>query len=55
MAKRKSLKESSKLTSAIAHDKDSRNSVREYMETGNPAEKPALVRALRNNDNGSHM
>ena len=41
--------------SAWRHSEDSRNSTHGYMEMGNDAEVHAKARALRNNDNGSHM
>ena len=49
------LKEKSKYETAMKHSDDSRNSVTGYLDTGNDAEVQAKARALRNNDNGSHM
>lgn len=37
------------------HSDYSRDSEHGYMEQGNPAEVHAKARALRNNDNGSHL
>jgi hypothetical protein len=41
--------------SMVAHSNESRNAPNGYMERGNPAETPALLRAINNKDNGSHM
>jgi hypothetical protein len=48
-------REKAEAKSAVAHSEDSRNSNHGYMEMGNDAEVQAKARALRNNDNGSHM
>lgn len=47
--------EKRKLQSSNDHSEDSRNSTHGYMEMGNDAEVHAKARALRNNDNGSHI
>jgi len=49
------LREESKVKAAFKHSDDSRNSVTGYLETGNDKEVHAKARAMRNNDNGSHM
>jgi hypothetical protein len=48
-------REEAEAKSAAAHSEDSRNSTHGYLEMGNDAEVQAKARALRNNDNGSHM
>jgi len=48
-------KEESKFKTAFKHSDDSRNSTTGYLDTGNEAEVHAKARAMRNNDNGSHI
>jgi len=48
-------REEAKFKKAFKHSDDSRNSVTGYLNTGNDAEVHAKARAMRNNDNGSHM
>ncbi len=47
--------EDAKLKSMIDHSNDSRNSSTGYLEQGNPAVVHAKARAMRHNDNGSHI
>lgn len=47
--------EDAKLKSAIAHSKDSQDSPTGYLEQGNPSVIHAKARAMRHNDNGSHV
>ncbi len=47
--------EKKRLDSAIKHSEESRSSTRGYLEIGNDAQVHAKARAMRNNDNGSHM
>jgi hypothetical protein len=47
--------EDAKLKSAIDHSKNSQNSSTGYLEQGNPAVVHAKARAMRHNDNGSHI
>lgn len=47
--------EKRKLQGMKDHSENSRNATNGYMETGNDAEVQAKARAIRTNDNGSHM
>jgi hypothetical protein len=47
--------EKRKLQSMKEQSEESRNSTHGYMEMGNDAEVHAKARAMRNNDNGSHL
>lgn len=49
------LKEEARFKKAFKHSDDSRSSVTGYLETGNDKEVHAKARAMRNNDNGSHI
>lgn len=49
------INEDSKLKSIKDKSNDSRNSTHGYMDQGNYAQVHAKARAMRNNDNGSHL
>lgn len=48
-------REEARFNTAMKKSEESRSSVTGYLDTGNDAQVHAKARALRNNDNGSHM